>query len=175
MRAAVVYESADANTATVAEAIGRGLRGTGMDVEIEPFDRYGPSRIVDLDLLVVGAPTREHGLTHHVTYEQAPEGEQDRFAGTSPEPGLRDWLEDLPDGAGRASVAFDTRMQGLKLLTGSAGRTIENKLEDAGFQIATPAESFLVTKEDALVDCEEARAEAWAADTGGLLESVLEE
>ena len=173
MRAAVVYESADANTAAVAEAIGRGLRATDMDVEVEAFDRYGPSRIVDLDLLVVGAPTREHGLTRHVTYEEAPEGEEGRFTGTSPEPGLRDWLEDLPDGAGRASVAFDTRAHGLKLLTGSAGRTIENKLEDAGFQIATPAESFLVTKEDALVEGEEARAEAWAADMGGLLESVL--
>jgi len=175
MRAAVVYDEADTNTAAVAAAIGRGLRAAGIDVDVEPFERYGPGQIVDLDLLVVGAPTHDHGLSRHVSYEETPEGEQDRFEGTTPEPRLRDWLEDLPDGAGRASVAFDTREHGPKLLTGSAGRTIESKLEEAGFQIAAPAESFLVTKEDSLEEGEETRAESWAADMGGLLETVLEE
>jgi flavodoxin len=175
MRAAVVYESMYGNTAAVAEAIARGLRGTGMEVTVAPFESFAPSQIVDLDLLAVGAPTHAHGLSHHATRETAREDEQNRFEGASPEPGIRDWLEDLPDGAGRASVAFDTRLHGPKLLTGAASKTIESKLEDAGFQIAAPAESFLVTKENTLVDGEEARAEAWAADMGGLLETVLEQ
>ena len=175
MRAAVIYESLYGNTAAIAEAIGRGLRATGMEVTVSPFDRYAPSQIVDLDLVVVGAPTHAHGLSHHATRETARSDEQNRFDGATPEPGLRDWLHDLPDGAARASVAFDTRLHGPKLLTGSAAKTIEGKLEDHGFQIAAPAESFLVTKDNTLDDGEEARAAAWAADMGGLLETVLEE
>ena len=175
MRAAVVYESLYGNTASIAEAIGRGLRSTGMEVTVAGFDAFSPSQVVDLDLLIVGAPTHAHGLSHHATRETARDDEQNRFEGATPEPGLRDWLHDLPDGAARASVAFDTRLHGPKLLTGSAAKTIESKLEDHGFQVAAPAESFEVTKENTLAAGEEARAEAWAADMGSLLETVLDE
>jgi flavodoxin len=175
MRAAVVYESMFGNTAAIAEAIGRGLRSVGVEVTVAPFDAFAPATVIDLDLLVVGAPTHARGLSHETTGETALQDEQDVYDGTTPEPGIRDWLEDLPEGAGRAAVAFDTRRHGPKILTGAAGKTIENKLELGGFQMAAEHESFLVTKDNALDDGEEARAEAWAADLGGVLETILQQ
>ena len=170
----MISESTSGNTAAIAEAIGRGLRTAGLEVTVAAFGAFAPAGVIDLDLLVVGAPTRDHGLARESSRETSDQEEQDIFVGTTPEPGIRDWLEDLPDGAGRAAVAFDTRGHGLKLLTGSAGKTIESKLEFGGFQIAAEHESFLVSKDDTLDEGEEARAESWAAETGGLLESLLE-
>jgi flavodoxin len=174
MRAAVVYETMRGNTAAIAEAIGRGLRSTGMDATVTSFDGFAPSKVVDLDLLVVGAPTQSHGLGRDAGDDTTAEEEQRVFEGSAPEPDIREWLEDLPDGAGRAAVAFDTRRHGPKFLTGSAARTIESKLEFGGFQIAGEPESFLVTKDERLDDGEEARAEAWAADLGAVLTQVLQ-
>jgi hypothetical protein len=172
MRAAVIFGPATGPIASVAEAIGLGFQRAGMDVIVGSFDRFAPSDVVDLDLLAVGARTHGHRLDDGGDTD--PEDEQRVFEGSLPEPDLADWLEDLPDGAGRAAVAFDTRRPGPKVLTGSAARSIENKLEFGGFQIAEPAESFEVEDDDAtLADGEEARAEAWAADLATVLASVL--
>ena len=92
----------------------------------------------------------------------------------APEPGLREWLHDIPEGAARPAAAFDTRLHGPALFTGSAAKHITNRLEDRGFQIAAEPESFFVTKDNELVAGEEDRAQAWAADTARVLEQVLE-
>lgn len=174
MRAAVVYESTDPNTTTIAQAIGRGLGSAGIDVTVASFDAFAPASVIDLDLLAVGAPTHGRGLGRDGA-ETTDEQEQKVFDGSAPEPGIRDWLEDLPDGAGRAAVAFDTRRHGPTILTGAAGKAIASKLESAGFQMAAEHESFLLSKDDTLGSGEEARAVAWAAEIGALLESLLEE
>jgi flavodoxin len=172
MRAAVVFGPATGPIESIAEAVGRGFQRAGVDVTVASFDRFAPSDVVDLDLLAVGARTRGHRLDDAGDVD--PEDEQRVFEGSMPEPDLADWLEDLPDGAGRAAVAFDTRRPGPKVLTGSAARSIENKLEFGGFQIAEPGESFEADDDDAApVDGEEARAEAWAADLATVLASVL--
>jgi flavodoxin len=173
MRAAVVYEPTGGPTAAIAEAIGQGFRDAGMDVRVASFDGFAPSDIVDLDLLAVGAHTS--GFRLRDAGDTASEDEQRVFEGSMPEPDLADWLDDLPHGAGRAAVAFDTRRHGPKVLTGSAGHSIENKLEFGGFQIAGPAESFTVSDDDVLADGEQARAEAWASDLASVLETVLEQ
>jgi flavodoxin len=172
MRAAVIFGPPTGSIASVAEAIGRGFQRAGADVVVGSFDRFAPSDVVDLDLLAVGA--RTHGYRLEDGGDTDPEDEQRVFDGSLPEPDLADWLDDLPDGAGRAAVAFDTRRPGPKVLTGSAARSIEDKLEFGGFQIAQPAESFEVDDDDtALADGEEERAEAWAADLATVLAAVL--
>jgi len=174
MKAFVVYESMYGNTAAIAEAIGRGLTQLGMEGSVVPFDRLPAEQVVDADLLIVGAPTHGHGLSHKTTRESARTDEKNAYDEPSPEPGLREWLHELPEGAARPACAFDTRLHGPTLFTGSAAKGITDRLEDLGFQIAAPPESFFVTKDNALVDGEEARAQAWAAETAQLLEIVLE-
>lgn len=175
MRALVAFESMYGNTARVAEAIGRGLTSRGMDVAVTSVDRVDDTQVVDADLLVVGGPTHAHGLSRHATRDTARTDEHNAYAHPSPEPGLREWLDELPDGAGRAVAAFDTRLQHASFLTGSAAKSILHRLEARGFQAATHPESFFVTDDNDLVEGEETRAERWAADVGGLLEAVLED
>ncbi len=174
MRALIVYESLYGNTALIAAAIGRGLAAREMDVTVAPYAEVGSAPVIDSDLLVVGGPTHAHGLSWHGTRDTARSDEHNTFDQQSDEPGLRAWLHELPDGAGRAAAAFDTRFDASSLLTGSAAKGILHRLEASGFQAATPPESFFVTHENALVEGEEARAEAWAAEVGGLLEAVLD-
>ena len=59
-------------------------------------------------------------------------------------PGLRDWFGSL----GRMSAmaaAFDTRLAGPAMFTGSAAKGIAKLLERHGFTLIAEAESFLVT------------------------------
>ena len=174
MRAFVVYESMYGNTAKIAEAIGRGLVDAGMEAAVVPFNRLAVDQVVDADLLVVGGPTHAHGLSHEATRDTARSDDENAFEDPAPEPGLRQWLHDIPEGAARPAAAFDTRVHGPALLTGSAAKHIISRLEDRGFQIAAEPESFFVTKDNELVAGEEDRAQAWAADTARVLEQVLE-
>ena len=175
MKAFIIYESLYGNTAKIAEAIGRGFAELRVDVTVRPFHELSPADVVDADLLAVGGPTHGHGLSHEATHDSASSDDANRNDEPAPEPGLRQWLHDLPDGASRPAVAFDTRLHGLALLTGSAGKAITHLLEDGGFQMAAEPESFFVTKDNELLEGEEARAQAWAADTARLLEMVLDE
>jgi len=174
MQAVVVHESMYGNTAKIAEAIGRGLAEAGLSVRVAPFSEVSPEQIIDADVLVVGGPTHAHGMSHETTRATARDDDKNDFDEPAPEPGLRAWLHDLPEGATRAAVAFDTRLHGPALFTGSAAKHIVSRLEDRGFQIAAEPESFFVTKENQLLDGEEARAQTWAADTARLLEQVLD-
>jgi len=173
MQAYVVYESMYGNTAKIAEAIGRGLKDAGLTVRVEPFNRMAPEQVVDADLLVVGGPTHAHGMSHEATRDTARTDDKNTNEEPGPEPGLRQWLHDLPEGAARPAATFDTRLHGPALFTGSAAKHITGRLEDRGFQIAAEPESFFVTKGNQLLDGEEARAQAWAADTARLLQQVL--
>jgi hypothetical protein len=173
MQAFVVYESMYGNTAKIAEAIGRGLTDAGLTVLVEPFNHVPPEQVVDADLLVVGGPTHAHGMSHEATRDTARTDDKNTYEEPGPEPGLRQWLHDLPEGAARPAATFDTRLHGPALFTGSAAKHITSRLEDRGFQIAAEPESFFVTKSNQLMDGEEARAQVWAADTARLLEQVM--
>ncbi len=174
MQAFVVYESMYGNTAKIAEAIGRGLTEADMTVRVVPFQQLAVEQVVDADLLIVGGPTHAHGMSHEATRDTARSDEENTFDQPAPEPGLRQWLHDIPEGAARPAAAFDTRLHGPALFTGSAAKHITSWLEDRGFQIASEPESFFVTKDNELVAGEEARAQTWAADTARLLEQVLD-
>jgi hypothetical protein len=164
MTALVVYESMFGNTKRIALAVAEGI-ATRLPVDtIEVGD--APDEIGgDVDLLVVGGPTHVHGMSTARTRESAAE----RAAGplVSKRAGIREWLDHA-----RAQVfdihaaAFDTRINGIAILTGSAAKGYVKGLRSAGFRVDWPPQSFLVNSrsepgEDALLAGQLEEARSW--------------
>ena len=164
MSALVVYESMFGNTRRIALAIAEGI-ATKLPVEtLEVSD--APEEIAgDIDLLVVGGPTHVHGMSSPKTRGNAAE----RAAGSlvSQRIGIREWLDHA-----KASVfdihaaAFDTRINGMAIFTGSAAKGYAKGLRSAGFRVDWPPQSFLVNSrtapgEDALLTGQLEEARAW--------------
>lgn len=164
MNALVVYESMYGNTATIGEAIAASLRSQGLEVEAGPISKLEPSRASGFELLVVGGPTHAHGMSSKGTRKAAVEDEKNPYAEPTVGPGLRDWMNDLPSGSGRLAAAFDTRFDKPRLITGSAAKGISRRLEQHGYRLLAPAESFFVTTDNRLVEGQEVHAETWAVD-----------
>src|SRR5262245_43875941 len=104
MNALVVYESMYGNTAAVGDAIAASLRSEGLEVEAGLVAKIDPDETADVDVLVVGGPTHVHGMSRSSTRKTAVEDEKNTFPDRIVEPGLRDWLEHLPPGAGRLAA-----------------------------------------------------------------------
>jgi flavodoxin len=157
MSALVVYESLYGNTREVAEAIASGL-GDARVVSVHE----ALSHATKADLLVVGGPTHVHGLSSKRSRAAGVENTHGALeSGTEDDPGLRDWLADLPRVVNARAAAFDTRAHGPRLLTGSAARGIARRLRHHGYQVIE-TESFLVDgSEGPLADGEPERARAW--------------
>jgi hypothetical protein len=185
MRALVVYESMYGNTHAVAVNIAAGLSARH-DVTLVPVTRATPELVAGADLLVVGAPTHMHGMSSAASRRAAADaaGKQDSGLTMDPDadgPGVRGWLDGfgssgMPGRLGRLdrlgsghdtlAVAFDTRLSGAPLLTGRASRSISRLLARHGYRLFVAAESFVVSKQNTLLDGEAARARAWGAAIG---------
>lgn len=169
MRIAVIYESIYGNTRAIAEAIADGLRVHG-DVTIEPADDQAS---MDVDLLVVGAPTHAHGLPTAMTrrgVEAAAEAAKERGQPleSGPTPAVRSFVDRLQKGTGTSAACFDTRFDKSPVLTGSAAKTIAKKLDRLGYELVAPPESFFVLdSEGPLKDGELDRARVWGASLIG--------
>ena len=149
MNTLVLYESKFGNTQKVAELIGKELEAHG-PVRVTNFVNYRSPLLIDVDLLVIGAPTQAHGMT----------------------PAMKEFVEKLEAGASRVPVAiFDTRVKGPMLLWGSAARAIASKLTEKGFTEIGAPEDFVVsfTQPPQLASGEEDHARAWAAKLAGLV------
>lgn len=148
MKALVVYESMYGNTRHIAEAIADGLRSSVETGVLRVRDADG----IDFDavrLVVVGAPTHAWGLSRENTRDSAAvdSGKHpDHLLDTASQgPGVREWLHGLPRQHSCRGVAFDTRFDKPKMLTGSASRAIQRGLHAAGFSSFGDPRSFLVT------------------------------
>jgi flavodoxin len=141
MKAQVVYCSHKGNTRSVAEAIGATLRNHG-EVEVVDVAKAPIPPPDDLTLLVVGGPTEGHGMT----------------------PEIHGYLEriDLHWAMGRATAAFDTRLDWPRFLSGSAADQIANRLAALGAKVMGTPGSFLVTMTPELEPGELERAAEWA-------------
>jgi hypothetical protein len=117
--------------------------------------------VSDHELLVVGAPTHAHGMSRETTRATAVKDTTNTYEDPTVGEGLRGWLDSLPAGDGRPAAAFDTRIDAPAFLTGAASKGIERQLGHRGYQACLARESFLVTKENHLVEGEMARARAW--------------
>jgi hypothetical protein len=77
------------------------------------------------------------------------------------DPGLREWLRDLPRRDGARAAAFDTRLDRSPMLTGMAARGITKRLRRRGYEVIG-SESFLVEDSEGPLEAGELdRARAW--------------
>jgi multimeric flavodoxin WrbA len=160
MQVRIVYESMYGNTAAVARAIADGIRSGGADVSMAGVSEITPEAALECDLLVVGGPTHAHGMSRATTRKTAIEDAKRTYEEPTMGPGIREWLEGL-HGGGHAATAFDTRIDAPVAFTGSASKGIAKGLAKRGCNLAVDRESFLVTKQNTLVEGELERARGW--------------
>ena len=170
MRALVVYESMYGNTHAIATEIAAGLRETH-EVVIVPVAMATTDLVAGADLLVVGGPTHLHGLSTASSRGLAAKSAAKTGSGLMLEPdaagmGLRDWLSGLEDRHAALAAAFDTRLTGIPALTGRASHGIRRLLRRHGYFLVAPAESFLVSQRNSVIDGETSRARRWGTLLG---------
>jgi len=166
MRGFVVYESLFGNTARIAQAIADGMK-KHLDVELHSVAEG--LRPEGADLLVFGGPTHAFSMSRATTREDA----VTQGANADPTIGLREWLEELPEGNDIPFAAFDTRVEMVRRLPGSAAKAAAKVARRRGYQPLTRPESFYVLDTPGpLLDGELARAEVWGAQ---LAESLVGE
>ncbi|MGW4719087.1 flavodoxin family protein [Nocardia sp. NPDC004260] len=160
MLARVVYESMFGNTAAIAGAIAEGL-GAYATVEVMDVATAAQMSAVQVDLLVVGAPTHAFGLSRPRTRRDAAERTK---AAVAVDIGVREWLDaafTVP--AGSRAAAFGTKAATPAWLPGSAARGVAKRLRRSGYELADDPMDFLVTDVTGpLADGELERARAWA-------------
>lgn len=163
MHALVIYESMFGNTRRVAEAVAAGI-GERIPVDVVEVSAAPLAIEPDVDLVVIGGPTHVHGMTTARTRADAAKRAQSGL--TSEGIGIREWLDQvhLSDGAVSAA-AFDTRINGPKVLTGSAAAGYARRLHAIGFPVLSDPHSFLIEtkapQDDALVQGEVEEAREW--------------
>lgn len=163
MKALVVYESMYGNTAAVASAIAEGLARSGVEVRARPVTEVAATEVAEAGLLVIGGPTHAHGMSRATTRMTAASDKENAFPCPTVEPGLREWIDELPDGDGRPAAAFDTRIDKPVFLTGSAAKGIARRLEHRGFHLVAKPECFLVSTKNRLLDGEIDHAMRWGS------------
>lgn len=147
MRALIVYESMYGNTHAIANAIADGVRGAA-SANVCTTDEATAGVVADVDLLLVGGPTHVHGMSSKrsregAIAEAAKTGELELDDAATSE-GLRSWLDALPETKGVPAAAFDTRMPGPVLATGSAAKGIARRLRRRGYEVVSSPTSFVV-------------------------------
>lgn len=168
MKALVVYESMFGNTERVASAIATGL---ARHMQVETADvTQAPVADGAVDLIVVGGPTHAFSMTRTSTREEARRQGAKQGSETT---GIREWLEQLHQGPHRERVAtFDTRVERVRRLPGSAARKAAHVARRSGYAEATkPVSFYVVDTPGPLVDGELERAEAWGDELGAEAEA----
>jgi hypothetical protein len=157
MNALVVYESLYGNTKQIAEAIVEGL-ALECAVEIVEVGK-APVAPSGFDLLVVGGPTHQFGLSRKSSRRQGADDHDEPVI--SLDVGIREWIEGLPKVSGIAAAAFDTSIRKPNL-PGSAARGAAKRLKKKGYHVLVPGELFLVESgKGPITDGELDRARGW--------------
>ena len=157
MKALIVVESSFGNTRDVADAVASGLG----DAEVLDVGSAGTRVDAGVDLLVVGGPTHAFGMSRPGTRADAV---RQGATGSAEAPGIREWLARLEAPGSLAFATFDTRVEKVRHLPGSAARGAAKVLRRRGLRPVTGAESFFVVDTPGpLADGELARARAWGA------------
>jgi flavodoxin len=161
MRALVVYESMFGHTEQVAHAIADGVSVHG-DPEVREVESLVGHAGAGYDLIILGGPTHAFSMSRASTRADAI---QRGATHGSQFLGIREWLEHLGRHRQDALVAtFDTRVQHVRRLPGSAAKAAARRLRVLGFDAAAQPESFYVLDVDGpLVEGELDRARAWGA------------
>jgi hypothetical protein len=167
MRALIVFESMFGNTKLIADSIGQGLSSYADTRVLEVG--AAPKHLGDVDLVVAGGPTHAFGLTRPSTRADA--ASQATAGVVSGNIGIREWLASLPKAHPRQLAAtFDSRVDKVRRLPGSAARGAAKRLRHQGFRLIAPPVSFYVTDiQGPLLDGELERARSWGAELGAAL------
>jgi hypothetical protein len=158
-RALVVYESMWGNTAQIAEAIAHGLSAS-MTVDLAEVHVAPKLPGAEVHLIVAGGPTHAFSMSRENTRSEAV-----RQGARRPpfDLGLREWLEALPSGNHEQAIAtFDTRVDKVRHLPGSAAKGAAKLARRHGYRAAAHHESFYVQDtQGPLLPGELDRATAW--------------
>jgi len=152
------------NTKGIAEAIAGELRRIMetecLEVGLAPVAPGG------FDLLIVGGPTHQFGLSRPDTRKGAASETEKPLI--SQRIGIREWIDGLPKVTGNLAAAFDTSIRKPNL-PGSAARGAQKRLKRLGYRIVTAAEIFHVEgKTGPISDGELERAREWGAKVAAL-------
>jgi hypothetical protein len=157
MRGFVVYESLFGNTARIAQAVVDGLKDY---LDVEQHSVAEGQLPEGADLLVIGGPTHAFSMSRATTRQDA----VNQGANADPTIGLREWLEELAEGNDTPFAAFDTRVDMVRRLPGSAAKAAAKMARKRGYQLLTRPESFYVQDVPGpLLNGEVQRAEVWGA------------
>lgn len=157
MTTLVVHESMFGNTRTVASAIAEALPGPVVTVDVADAPNPLPAHVA---LMVVGGPTHAFSMSrsstrHDAVAQGAPVEDESR--------GIREWLAALPPTPHVAVATFDTRVDKVRRLPGSAARSASKVVAKRRLGHVIAVESFYVDGVDGpLLDGEVERARAWA-------------
>jgi len=167
VRGFVVYESLFGNTARIAQAVVDGLK-ENLDVELHGV---AEGKLPEgADLLVMGGPTHAFSMSRANTRQDA----VNQGANADPSMGLREWLEELPEGNDTPFAAFDTRVDMVRRLPGSAAKSATKVARRRGYQLLTRPESFYVQDVPGpLLDGELQRAKVWGVQLAQSLAGEL--
>jgi hypothetical protein len=141
MRALVVYESMFGNTQAVARAVAEGI-ATRMPADIVEIGSAPTNIPPGVVLLVVGGPTHAHGMTTAKSRTNAAGRTEDPLVSSGP--GLREYLASMRAEPGVVAAAFDTRVKGPVLFTGSAAAIATKQLQQVRFKRVEPPRSFVL-------------------------------
>jgi flavodoxin len=152
MKAMVVYDSIFGNTEQIAKAIGKAL-GSEMKVEVLKVNQVKPEQLTELDLFIVGSPTRAFRPTPAIK----------KLLGSIPSTGLNNVkvasfdtgisLDDINSSIGHFFINH----------FGYAARPIANRLVKKGGTLIVDPEGFFVKgSEGPLKQGELERAADWA-------------
>jgi hypothetical protein len=163
MKALIVYESMFGNTQAIASAIGDGLAAQSWTVDVVEVGAAPTTIDSEIDLLIVGAPTHQFGLSRPSSREMAARDAKAPLV--SGGIGVREWLEQATfDRPGLATAAFDTLLTKLRFLRyfGRASTKIQKRLARRGCKVVAKAESYWVAGSTGPLESgEEKRARAW--------------
>jgi hypothetical protein len=168
MKALVIFESMYGNTRDVADAIGEGLRSSTWEVDVVEVGDAPTLISSGVDLLIVGGPTHQFGLSRPSSRQSAANGATTPIVSRTS--GVREWMDKAEIGhLGIASAAFDTLLLTPRFLRyfGRASRKIDKRLARLGCHPVVSPESFWVTGgKGPLADGEVDRAHTWGQHLG---------
>ncbi len=143
MRALVVFESMFGNTEEVARAVAEGLElGGCASAQVVRVDRAPLQVPGDVDVVVVGGPTHAFGMSRPSSREEA---ERQGAPGDESERGLREWVGVVQAAPSVRFATFDTRIDKVRRVPGSAAHQASRHLRRRGFRLASGPTSYYVT------------------------------
>ena len=170
MKSLIVFESMFGNTEAFARDIADGLASTGARVAVADVRKVRPDDLRNCDLLVVGAPTHAFSLSRAGTRQDAVRQGADP---SRAELGAREWLAGLTELVGHgdrpAAAVFDSRVEKVRRLPGSAARRAAKTLRGLGFTVVDRPMSFYVLDvKGPVATGERSRARSWGVSLGRL-------